>query len=535
MKSGPNSNRPDKSGPARTPGHAGKPGRSGKRGGPEKRGLGTSSASDASGNMDGTADASGAGGRPESRVGKGKGKGGRFGIPGASRRADGSTSCGSASRDGASWDGTAREHSSRDSASHGGSSHGGSSGRQAPRPRPSKDRAASPSSGSSAAPLKDEPFLYERTDTYFVQLADGLAEWAVPELKALGASKVKAVYRGAEIRAEARALYRIIHEARLAGRVLAPLVVFDCHSPKYLKRVAGSLDWSRLLTPKHTFAVQATVANSHMRHSRYAALCLKDAIADQFRDRCGRRPDVSVEDPDLGLYLHIQGNRATIHIDLSGGSLHKRGYRRATVAAPMQETLAATMLAEADWSGETPLVDPMCGSGTLLCEAWMRAARIPAGLLRQRVGLERLPDFDTRLWEAVRGEAHARIGQPAAGVVSGGDIAREAVRAAKHNLAALPGGESVAIRRRPFAEHPGVQGGVVVCNPPYGVRLGGQEDAEGLMKAFGDWLKQRCTGSRAYLYVGDRALLKHLGLKVAFRKPLQSGGLDGRLVRVDCY
>ncbi len=379
-------------------------------------------------------------------------------------------------------------------------------------------------------------FAYQKTNRYFAQLADSLEPLGAAELAELGATDTKPVYRGVYFNADRATLYRIVYQTRLATRVLAQLLRFDCHSTKYLYKTARKIDWNALLTPERTFAVDAVTVNSRIRHSQYAALCLKDAIVDHFRESTGRRPSVDTEQPELLFNLHIDRNRATVSIDTSGGSLHRRGYRRESVAAPMQETLAAAIIRLTGWDGERPLLDPMCGSGTLLAEALMQASRIPAGVLRPRFGIEALPDFDPRLWQQTRAAADAAIRPLAPGLIRGSDADPAAVRAATANLAVLPGGaKAVRLARQRFQELPGFADGIIVCNPPYGIRLERGRDLNALLRDLGDFLKKRCTGTTAFLYLGDRELAKAVGLKPSARHPLVNGGLDGVLLQYHLY
>jgi putative N6-adenine-specific DNA methylase len=351
----------------------------------------------------------------------------------------------------------------------------------------------------------------------------------------LGARDVKPGYRGLYFCADNAALYRINYCARLMTRVLAPLISFDCHSAKYLYRRTGEIAWGDLLSLADTFAVTANVSNSAIRHSRYAALRVKDAIVDQFRERTGKRPSVETVDPDVWINLYIQGNKAVISLDTSGGSLHRRGYRQESVEAPMQEHVAAAVIRMTEWDGETPLFDPMCGSGTLLAEALMRHCRVPSGYLRDRFGFERLPDFDESVWREVKREANAGIRSLAAGNISGGDASAGAVRAARANCRLLPGGDRINVLKRRFEDIDSLEGVTIVCNPPYGLRLGRKDAMPEFMKRFGDFLKQRCTGSNAYVYLGHRELIKHVGLRASWKRPLPTGGLDGRLVKYELY
>jgi putative N6-adenine-specific DNA methylase len=378
-------------------------------------------------------------------------------------------------------------------------------------------------------------FVYQVSQRYFAQITDGADELATHELESLGASEVKPGFRGLYFTADAAALYRIVYAARVITRVLAPLVTFDCHSAKYLYRRAGEIRWDEFLGPDDTFAVFANVSNSAIRHSKYAALRVKDAVADQFRDTAGRRPDVDTADPDVWINLYLQGNHAVVSLDVSGGSMHRRGYRRSTVEAPMMEHVAAAVIAMTGWDGERPLVDPMCGSGTLLAEALMSTCRVPSGYLRRRFGVERLPDFDPSLWLETRRELDGAVRALEPGLIGGSDASGEAVRAARANCALLPGGNSVTVVRRRFESIERLDNTTIVCNPPYGRRIGASDAMPAFMRAFGDFLKQRCTGSTAYIYVGDRSLLKHVGLRTAWKRPLPTGGLDGRLARYDLY
>jgi putative N6-adenine-specific DNA methylase len=378
-------------------------------------------------------------------------------------------------------------------------------------------------------------YAYQQNHRYFAQVAEGLEEPAAEELKPLGAQEIRLDYRGLYFEADQTALYRINYHSRLVTRVIAPLLVFACHTTEALYRRARTVAWREFLSAEQTLAVFANVSHSKIRHSQYAALCLKDAIVDYFREECGRRPNVERSDPDVWVSLFIEKDRAAIGIDTSGGSLHRRGYRKETVDAPMQETVAAAIISHAEWDGSRPLHDPMCGSGTLLAEALMHYCRIPAGVLRARFGFERLPDFDPRRWAAVKAEADRLIRPLPPGLIAGGDIAAEAVAATRANLGRLPHGRGVAIRRLDFKRLEGLADRVIVCNPPYGLRLQRGGDLGGVYRDFGDFLKQRCRGSSAYIYFGNREMLKHIGLKPSWKQPLMNGGLDGRLARFDLY
>ena len=378
-------------------------------------------------------------------------------------------------------------------------------------------------------------FLYQESGRYFAQIAGGLEELGATELTALGAGEVQAAHRGVFFRATPAVLYRINYRARLISRVLAPLVAFRCHNPDYLYRRAKEVDWSQLLRTDQTFAVFANVSGSKISHSQYAALKVKDAVADRFREATGVRPSVDTRQPHLWINLHLARDHATLSVDTSGGSLHRRGYRRESVEAPMQETVAAAVLELAGWDGTRPLHDPMCGSGTLLCEALIKAAAIPAGYLRQRFGFMQLPDFDLVQWKQEKRAADGAMVPDAASRISGSDSDGKAVAASRLNLAALPQGLDTKMWRADFRDLPGLPDKTIVCNPPYGLRLRKGEDLAAFYADLGDFLKQRCAGAEAYIYFGKRELIKSVGLRPTWKKELANGGLDGRLVKYELY
>ncbi len=383
--------------------------------------------------------------------------------------------------------------------------------------------------------LHGQVFAYQKYKRYFAQIAEGLEEEGARELASLGATDPEPAFRGIYFTAESAKVCEITYQTILCSRVLAPLISFDCHSPKYLYRTALKLPWELLLHKSGSFAIAATVANSRIKHSQYAALTLKDALVDSFRDKFGSRPDVDRHNPDLLLNLYIEKNRAIISIDISGGALHRRGYRQNSVKAPLQETLAAAIIRFSGWDGSRPLVDPMCGSGTLLCEALMKHCAVPSGYLRKKFGFENMPDFDRGKWRTTRKEIDLKIRKFSPGMIYGSDISREAATAARSNLNLLPEGNNVVVKRCAFNDAGPIENAIIVSNPPYGIRLGNREGTADLLKEFGDFLKHNCRGSDAYLYFGEREMLKMIGLKPSLKKPLRNGGLDGVLARYQIY
>ncbi len=378
-------------------------------------------------------------------------------------------------------------------------------------------------------------FSYQKSGRYFAQVATGLEELGRQELQQLGAREVKSGYRGFYFSADRATLYRINYCGRILSRVLAPLLRFDCHSDKYLYKTAAKIDWFALLSLKETFAVRANVSHSNIKHSQFAAQRLKDAIVDRFRQETGKRPSVDTREPDVLFNLHIGNNRATIYLDTSGASLHRRGYRLESVTAPMQEIVAAAIVQLSGWNGKRPLVDPMCGSGTILCEAMMHYCRIPAGYLQKKFGFTALPDFDAGTWAGVKAQAERGIRDLPAGLISGSDKSKAAIGAARANINCFPQGGNIDLQVRSINSIQSLENRVVLSNPPYGLRLETDENIRDFMKQLGDFLKQRCRGTEAYLYFGNRDLVKSVGLKPSWKKVLISGGLDGRLVKYSIY
>jgi putative N6-adenine-specific DNA methylase len=376
---------------------------------------------------------------------------------------------------------------------------------------------------------------YQQDQKYFAQIAEGIEELGAEEIGRLGAVAVRTSFCGLHFEADPAALYRINYQSRMISRVLAPLIRFSCYDTDRLYRMARQVPWKAIMGVNQTLAVFANVSNSKIRHSQYAALCHKDAIVDYFREDCGRRPDVRRIDPDVWISLFIENNRATISLDTSGGSLHRRGYRTDGGTAAMQETVAAAIIRWTEWEGSRPLVDPMCGAGTLLAEALMHHCHIPAGFLRRHFGFEQLPDFDRRLWSAVKTKADRAIRPPSAGLISGSDSSAAAVQTARSNLRRLPHGASIRIDTSDFKQRQDLCDRVIVCNPPYGIRLRPKGGTEAFYRDIGDYLKQRCAGATAFIYFGDRELLKHIGLKPSWKRPIKNGGLDGRLAKFEMY
>jgi putative N6-adenine-specific DNA methylase len=379
-------------------------------------------------------------------------------------------------------------------------------------------------------------YEYQKDNIYFAQVPGMMESLCEEELIELDAKNTKAAYRGVYFEADSVSLYRINYTSRLISRVLAPLITFHCPTTNVLIKTAEKIKWEEIFNIKQTFAISASVAKSAITNSLYASQCLKDGIADYFRKVSdGLRPDVSTVNPDVRINLHIEKDVAVVSLDTSGESLHKRGYRLLAGEAPMQETLAAAIIRVSKWDGQNPLWDCMCGSGTILCEALMHYCRIPAQKLRTNFGFFYMPGFDKEIWEKIKAEADQQIRPLPKGLISGSDKSQRVIDVAKDNLSRLPFSDAVDLSCHPFQHVKQFENGTLMTNPPYGIRMGEFEDVKKLYTELGDFIKQKCKGTTAFIYTGDPVLRKSIGLKTSKRVPLVNGKLEGVLVQIDSY
>ncbi len=367
---------------------------------------------------------------------------------------------------------------------------------------------------------------------FFATCARGLEKILADELVAIGADHVEPGRGGATFHGDLATLYRANLWLRTAVRVLWPVLEATVRSPEQLYEAVRTIDWSKWLTPDHTIAVDSNVRDSGITHSKYAALKVKDAICDQFVDRMGRRPSVDVESPMFGFNLHIFQDQMTLSLDSSGESLHKRGYRPILTRAPINEALAAGLLLRTGWRGETPLADPMCGSGTFCIEGAWIALRRPPGLTRKRFGFMGWMNYDVRLWTGLRDEARDGVLKTLAHPVVGTDIRDDAIHFCDTNARAAGIGHLPGFRRRDVADFRPPEGppGVMVCNPPYGERLGEEQDLVPLHRNFGEMFRKHCPGWKLFLFTPNAFLARQLGMKAANVWEFFNGAIPCRLL-----
>lgn len=370
---------------------------------------------------------------------------------------------------------------------------------------------------------------------YFVTCARRLEPLLSRELTAIGAKEITIERGGVSFAGDKVMLYRANLWLRTAVRVLQPVLQADVHSPDELYEAVGSVDWEQFLTPEHTLAVDCNVRDSKITHSQYASRRVKDAICDQFRARCGRRPSVDPEEPMVGFNLHIYKNHAILSLDSSGDSLHKRGYRPILTKAPLNEALAAGLILQTGWRSDVPLIDPMCGSGTLPIEASWIALNRPPGLTRKRFGFQGWMDFDIALWAELRDEARRGVGKQLATPIAGSDIRRDAVQFSEKNARAAGVGHFLKFQRIDMRKLtlPEGEPGVLICNPPYGERLGEEKEFAPLYRTIGEAIRTRWVGWKCFVFTGNPTLLRAVGMQPRETIPFFNGPIDCRLARFE--
>jgi putative N6-adenine-specific DNA methylase len=371
---------------------------------------------------------------------------------------------------------------------------------------------------------------------FFATTAKGIEEVLAQEIKKLAFEDISIEKGGVRFGGDLTSCYRANLWLRTAQRILVPLAEFRCDSPQHLYDGARSVDWRRYLNPDMTLAVDCNIRDSTMTHSGFAALKTKDAIVDSIRQHYGRRPNVNTQDPDLRVNVHIARNHCTVSLDSSGTSLDKRGYRIDAEDAPLRETLAAALIELSGWDGTVPLVDPMCGSGTIPIEAALKAANCAPGLKRVQYGFQRWPTFDNTAWKKLVKEAEDQVLEEIPASILGFDLSSRAVEKARRNAHRAGVEEYVTFSKRDILQLvPPAPPGMIIFNPPYGVRMGEMEALKVLYRGIGDILKQRCKGYTAYLLTGNPELAKWIGLKADRRIVLYNGPIECRLLKYDLY
>lgn len=371
---------------------------------------------------------------------------------------------------------------------------------------------------------------------FVVKTLAGLEQVLEQELQQLGMAEVKPLKRAAEFTGSLADLYRANFGLRTALRIIMPIHSFDAADEDELYAKVREVDWTQWLDVRGSFLIDPVVSSDTFTHSQYVAQKVKDAIADQFRERSGLRPSVDKEDPDLLINVHLMQNTCTISIDSTGKSLHMRGYRAEQHRAPLNEVLAAGMLLLSGFNPEEHknFVDPFCGSATTLIEAVWLATNTPPGILRNDFQFQKWPNFDRQLWRKIKRQA-LRDRKPTDINFSGTDISADALDIARANVEAAGLEDYIRLSQKAIMERQApAGGGVVLTNPPYGERLQ-PDDIEELYSDFGDTLKQEFAGYTAWVLSSDADALKSIGLQASKKIDLFNGALPCQLQRFELY
>jgi len=375
----------------------------------------------------------------------------------------------------------------------------------------------------------------------FAPCPRGLEELLVDEFKQCGLTQVEQVGGGVRARATQESLYRANLHSRYASRILVRLAVGAYQKEEDLYQMARKIAWHQWFDVSQSFKVSTTAVKSPLRSLDFATLRIKDAVCDRFRADRGGRPNVNTDQPDQRIQLFLTETSATLYIDSSGNPLWQRGYRGAAGAAPLKENLAAGLLALAGWNNTDEagkpvyenFLDPMCGSGTIVIEAaWMRANMAPG--LNRRFSCERWQDADRSLWTKLRAEARAAIRPLPPQTIFASDMHPGAIAATRRHLEQVGLSDVVTLDQADFIGRGApATTGLLVSNPPYGVRLSEQEELQAEYPEWGRTLKQQFSGWTAALFTADLELTKGLGLKPRRRFPLKNGALECRLFVID--
>ncbi|MFN5323321.1 MAG: class I SAM-dependent RNA methyltransferase [Bacteroidota bacterium] len=372
---------------------------------------------------------------------------------------------------------------------------------------------------------------------FIAKTITGLEEVLAKELQRLGARDVEQLYRAVAFTGDKGFMYKANFSLHTALRILVPITSFEVSDEQSLYDAIKKISWEDYLDARDSLAIDTVLSTKLFNHSQFISQKAKDAIADRFREKFQVRPDVDLKNPTLRINLHINENICNVSLDSSGESLHKRGYREQTNLAPMNEVLAAGLVKLSGWQKHQPLIDPMCGSGTILIEAALIAANIPPGYYREHFGFmkwKKFMPFEEELWKTITDGIISRIDASDIEII-GGELSHHVARKAKENVKLARVEDMVSIRECDMRDFdPPARKGVVIVNPPYGERMD-KDDLTELYKSIGDTFKKRFSGYDCWLITSNKEALKNLGLRTSRRIPVFNGPLECRFVKYEMY
>ena len=362
----------------------------------------------------------------------------------------------------------------------------------------------------------------------------GLEKVLSEELIGLGAGNIQTANRAILFEGDKSLLYRVNYSVRTALSVLMPVADFRIRSKEDLYKGGSKIEWDRFMDTDDTFSIVPVINSPHFGHTGYAGLIIKDAIADYFRNKTGRRPSVDTTNPRVLINLHISNDNVTISLDSSVVPLYKRGYRQEQTVAPLNEVLAAGILLLSGWNVSSTLTDPMCGSGTIPIEAGLIASKIPPGRYRQFFGFQKWKDFDEDLFEKIKLECNSQIGLSPVKIF-GSDVSEETLKFAKANVARAGLSDVITLEKSDFKDLKSIdEHGYLFLNPPYGQRIQ-PEEIDLLYGMIGTTLKHNFPGTTAWLITSNKESLKHIGLKPKEKHTLFNGALECILLKYEMY
>lgn len=370
---------------------------------------------------------------------------------------------------------------------------------------------------------------------FFVSCPKGMVEPLELELREFGLKPYDRSQNGIFFDSNWKDCYRVNLRSRYASRVLMPVLNFVAYQPEELYNQILNHDFTKYIKPEQTLTIDASTKDSMLKDQRFIAMKVKDAIVDQFRDKFGIRPSIDNERPDLSVYVKTYKNRFSVAIDTSGDSLFMRGYRLESGDAPMKENLAAGLLRLAEWDGKTPIVDPMCGSGTILIEAAMKVMNIAPGTMRKSFGFMKLQNFDSKVWDEVLDEALDEE-KPDCGDLHfyGYDIDKRVLMKAIENAKRAGVNEFIKFKREEVMSLKApVEKGVIITNPPYGARLGDEDNLKDVYRDFSHTLKNEFKGWNAWILSGNKDLIGDLKLKSSRKHFVYNGSIECRFLKYE--
>ncbi len=371
---------------------------------------------------------------------------------------------------------------------------------------------------------------------FFASTARGLVEPLERELLDLGFKVTDKYIGGVFFESNWEGCYRANLQSRLASRILKPILDFTAYQPEELYTQILRHDFTKYIKPNQTISIDASVSESKMRDQRFVAMKVKDAIVDQFREKFGVRPDIDNENPSLRIHVRAIKNKFNVAIDTSGDSLFKRGYRKEVGEAPLKENLAAGLLKVTEWDAQSPLVDFMCGSGTFLIEAAMMALNIAPGLNRKKFGFQNWLSYDKEAWERVVQEAMDAEKEELPFKLYGFDIDSRIIKNAKENARNAGVDQVIEFRKEAVATvEPPVEKGLIIVNPPYGARIGDEDNLRDVYRDLSFTLKHRFKGWDAWILSGNKELIADLKLKSTRKHFVFNGNIECRFLKYSMF